>query len=72
MPSNPFLVPPRLLGRALDDLHALAEAARALPLAESDPSRIVREAIDDLDAVADAARRLSEVERSLAERVDSV
>jgi hypothetical protein len=72
MPTNPFLVPPRLLGRALDDLHAIAEAARALPLSEVDPTRIVREALDDLDAVADAARRLSEVERTLTERVDRV
>ena len=72
MPTNPFLVPPRMLARALDDLHALAEAARALPLAEGDPSHIVREALDDLDAVADAARRLSEVERTLTDRVDRV
>src|SRR5688500_14368262 len=72
MPSNPLLVPPRLVGRALDDLHALADAARALPLSKGDPTSIVREALDDLDAVADAARRLSEVERTLTERVDQV
>ena len=28
---NPLFLPPRLLLRALDDLHALAEAARRLP-----------------------------------------
>ena len=72
MPTNPFLVPPRMLARALDDLHALAEAARALPLSQADPTRLVREALDDLDAVADAARRLSEVERTLTDRVDRV
>ena len=72
MPSNPFLIPPRALGRALDDLHAIAEAARTLPLNEGDPKRVVREALEDLESVADASKRLTEVERNLTERVDRV
>jgi DNA repair ATPase RecN len=72
MVPNPLLLTPRLLARGLDDLHAIAEAARALPLSKGDPTAVVREALADLDAVADASRRLSEVESSLAERVDRV
>ena len=34
-PVNPFLLPPRLALRALDDLHAIAEAARRLPTIEA-------------------------------------
>lgn len=32
---NPLLIPPRLVFRALDDLNAIAEAARALPEVEA-------------------------------------
>jgi hypothetical protein len=47
---NPLTLPPRLLFRALDDLHALAEAARRLP----DIERTLIDRFERLEQRADA------------------
>lgn len=73
---NSLLFPPRLVLRAFDDLHALAEAARRLP----DVERGLSERIEDLDErmdelldaaapIAEAARGASGVEKALR-RID--
>ena len=74
MPPNPLsLFSPRLITRAFDDLHAIAEVARALSIRNGDGlTTTMREALDDLSAVADAADRLREVEWNLMERVNEV
>ena len=65
MPTlTPLLLPPRLVLRALDDLHAIAEAVRW--------TTEVREELDlratarDVRSLAKAARRLPDIERTLA------
>ena len=55
---NPLLLPPRLVLRALDDLHVLAGAAASLPAVE----QRLTERIDALeDTVADAIERAAEI-----------
>ena len=54
-------IPPRLVLRALDDLHILAEGVRSLSSREG-----------DLDDLLEAVRWLPEVERDLAARVDEL
>ena len=51
-------VPPRLIARALDDLHTLAEGVRRLSDREGDLSELV-----------DAVRALPEIEDSLSQRI---
>ena len=79
----PFLLDPRLVLRALDDLHVLAEAARELPEIEARLTAQVRSAEAELrrarkTADARAAALLAVLERldselpSMAEAVDSI
>ncbi len=51
-------VPPRLIARALDDLHTLAEGVRRLSDHDGDLSKLV-----------DAVRALPEIEDSLSQRI---
>jgi len=53
---NPLTLPPRLLFRALDDLHAIAEAARRLPAIEA----ALIERFDRLEDRANAIEQLGE------------
>ena len=79
----PFLLDPRLLTRALDDLHAIAEAARELPAIEARLTEQVRSAEAELrrarkTADARAGALLAVLERldsdlpSMAEAVESI
>jgi methyl-accepting chemotaxis protein len=77
---NPLLLPPRLIVRALDDLHALSRSAEVVSrtLSTLGPER-VDEALANLAALADAAERLPQIEGALADteqealrRVDSL
>jgi aminoglycoside phosphotransferase (APT) family kinase protein len=79
----PLLLDPRLVTRALDDLHAIAEAARELPEVESRLTAQLRSAEAELrrarkTADARAAALLRVLERldadlpSLAEAVESI
>jgi len=65
---NPLLLPPRLMLRALDDLHAIAELARLLTRTGRgiDASIDLVRALDDLSSLAETAGRLPEVEKALA------
>ena len=64
-----MLLPPRLAARALDDLHAIAEVARALSRPHSRNLNLAG-ALEDLNSLSDAATRLPEVEAMLAARID--
>ena len=79
----PFLLDPRLVTRALDDLHAIAEAARELPAIEARLTDQVRSAEAELrrarkTADARAGALLAVLERldsdlpSMAEAVESI
>jgi ABC-type transporter Mla subunit MlaD len=82
----PFPLDPRLVMRALDDLHAIAVAARALPQIEARLTEQmtavdrrggeILEAIDRADArAAGLMKALDRIDRdmpSLAEAVDSI
>jgi chromosome segregation ATPase len=79
----PFLLDPRLLTRALDDLHALANAARELPAIEARLTEQLRSAEAELrrarkTADTRAAALLAVLERldaelpSMAEAVESI
>src|SRR4051794_31948532 len=62
---NPLTLPPRLILRALDDLHAIAEAARRLPTLEA----MLVDRFDTLDARAEEVlERMGEM-LALGERV---
>lgn len=64
----PFLIDPRLIVRALDDLHTLAGAARGMEERLASAEATIEEAID-------AARALAGIEKravDLLERVDRV
>lgn len=61
---NPLTLPPRLVIRAFDDLHAIALAARAVP-----------DAVEILSEIVVVARRLEALDRRAAEvleRIDDV
>ena len=73
MNAIPVLGPARLLLRALDDLHAIALAARVL--AERDPrdgDPDLRGLAADLTAIAETARSLPRVERALTARIEEL
>ena len=58
-PVNPLLLPPRLLLRALDDLHRIADAAGRLD-----------ELLERADALVERADRVDERAKDLAARLD--
>lgn len=60
---SPLLLPPRLVVRAMDDLHTLAQAARWAT--EVGEELDVRGAVRDMRSLAEAARRLPDIERTL-------
>ena len=79
----PFLLDPRLVTRALDDLHAIAEAARELPEIEARMTEQLRSAEAELrrarkTADARAGALLAVLERldadlpSMSEAVESI
>ena len=68
---NRLLFPPALLLRAADDLHQIAELARALTRDGEGPLEL-RRALDDLSAVGDAARRVPDIEEKLASTEDAI
>jgi hypothetical protein len=69
---NP-LDPARLLLRLLDDLHAIAEAARCLTASERPADRPELERLTgDLRALADTARSLPRVEKVLTARIEEL
>ena len=55
---TPLTLPPRLLLRALDDLHALAEAARTLPAVEERLARRIEALEERAEDVLDLGERL--------------
>ena len=65
---NPLLLPPRLMVRALDDLHSLARSAETIARAVGplDAER-VEQLVGDMTTLADAAERLPQIEASLAD-----
>ena len=65
---NSLLLPPRLMVRALDDLHALARSAEVVSrtLSTLEPAH-VDEALANLAALANAAERIPQVEAALAD-----
>jgi hypothetical protein len=71
---NPLLVPPRLVARALEDLHEIARAARVITEAADDPGRTpaLAGALDDLDAQAELARSVPDTQRALSARLDAL
>lgn len=65
---NPLLLPPRLMVRALDDLHSLARSAETVSLAlRTLQSEQIDETLGNLAALAEAAARIPEVEAALAD-----
>lgn len=67
--ENPFLIPPRLALRALDDLHSLALAAERLPHFEEKLDARFDALEGHLDGLPPA---LGKLERSLVRRLDSL
>jgi len=64
----PFLIDPRLVPRLLDDIHAIAEAARLLPTVEARLTERIASAESRLDDVIAAAAPL----KGLGGRADGV
>ena len=67
----PFLLDPRLVVRALDDLHTLAEAARELPEIEARLTALVRSAEAELRRARKIADARAEALQRVLERLDS-
>jgi len=57
---NPLLFPPRLVFRAFDDLHAIAEAARRLPEVERGLAERIEDLDERMDELLDTARPLAD------------
>jgi chromosome segregation ATPase len=64
---NPLLFPPTLIKRALDDLGAIADAARRLPALEEQViariDRVEREALARLDLIVAELAPIAQLER---------
>lgn len=71
---NPLTLPPRLLLRALGDLHQLASAARSIAgvLEDGTRDREVAQTLDDLHGLRVAADRIPAVEAAMTERLDAL
>jgi len=67
----PFLLDPRLVTRALDDLHTIAEAARELPAIESRLTEQMRSAEAELRRARKTADARAGALLAVLERLDS-
>ena len=67
----PFLLDPRLVARAFEDLHAIAVAARELPVVEARLTAQLRSAEAELRAVRETADARSTELLAVLERLET-